>query len=86
MANKQEFMNELNSILATAKSLNIHAVEIISSDLHNRTILTYPNPTQNKAMPNCCNAMQEVAQQYTHDIRNITPSGQSTTLNIKYYL
>jgi hypothetical protein len=82
MTYTEDFKNELINILTIAKELNIYAVEIKSKDLYDKV----SNDTDTNRMPICCNAMHEIAKRYKHKIINTTQSGQSTTLQIRYYL
>jgi hypothetical protein len=83
MANKQDFIDELNFILIQAKKNKKSSVEVLSKDLHDS--ITEDNE---HSMPNCCNAMRNIEKVnfFKMEIINTTDKGQSTTIRIRYYL
>lgn len=79
MASTQEFKTKLLEKLSEAKSSNKEFIDILSKDLHE-------NCDGNNEFPKCCNAMNEVAQEYKYEILKSPPKGQGSTLLIRYYL
>ena len=88
MANKQDFIAELNDILIQVKALNIHSIEIVSQDLHDRTVSKVPNNTPTHRMSSCSKAMEDITPvNFKKSISvNSTDSGQSNTICKRYYL
>lgn len=81
----KNFESKISELLREAESRGQKYVDIISKELH-RMMGWYPPPKgERHRMPACCAAMHNMIKPGDR-ILHTTPSGQSTTLRIRYHL
>ncbi len=86
MPTRQNFINELDIIFTQAKALGLIAIDLLSKNLHDRVMNKF-NQFGNR-MPSCCSAIRTIhpTNYKTFQIIKRTPSLQSSSLVIRYYL
>lgn len=80
----EDFDVKLNELFKHAQLKKQEFIDVISEDLH-RLVGGYPAKEGNHRMPVCCNVMKRLMK-IEDQILKETPSGQSSTLKIRYFL
>lgn len=79
-----DFERKLTELLSNAESKGHQHLIVVSGDLHS-LVGGYPAQDGNHRMPLCCEVMRRFMGS-NDEILYETPSGQSSTLKIKYSL
>ena len=84
MPTAEDFKHELFRMMAEAQNAGNEFVEVKAGELHER-VGDYPG--RDHRMPNCCQVMKgQLALDYGDTIVEEPPSGQGSTLTIRYRL